>query len=354
MRVARLVPSRGFALISRTLLAVAIGGALVLPLSSAAQADTGSGSTVQGERRGNVIVACVDKASGLMYARDNCRPGEAKLKWNVQGPRGKKGVKGPKGVQGPSGLTGPAGPTGATGASGSGSGSGALGPTGPTGATGADGSAGPAGDAGPTGPRGATGSAGPTGDAGPTGPQGVTGSTGPTGDTGVTGPLGPTGVTGDTGITGATGVTGVTGARGVTGFTGPSGDTGPTGVTGPTGPSQTVYEDGQTPMELAIPVEIQSSEFVVEAVVSMTGNSTNQCYLVANYVGGGASIIATQTASNEQLILRAFYDKANPLDAIDVSFFSVMCINDGMVNTNYSSISAQVIGDLSGTYPYGP
>jgi cysteine-rich repeat protein len=73
------------------------------------------------------------KASGAVFARDQCIPGEVQVDPVVLG------------LQGPPGPTGPAGPTG---------------PTGPAGEAGPTGPSGPAGEPGPTGPLGPAGEAG--------------------------------------------------------------------------------------------------------------------------------------------------------------------------------------------------
>lgn len=127
------------------------------------------------------IYACVTiqfRTLNLSSRNGRCKPGETKVSWAIEGPRGKTGARGPAGKPGAAGPQGPAG------APGGGTGSGAAGPAGPQGAQGPAGPAGPIGPQGPSGPTGPAGLPGATGPAGPTGPAGLPGATGPTGPTG--------------------------------------------------------------------------------------------------------------------------------------------------------------------------
>lgn len=87
---------------------------------------------------GGEIDACAQKGNGTLYLPGNkgCMPGDAPVKWNIQGP---KGDPGPPGAQGPAGPKGSPGPKGDTGDAGQ------PGPEGPSGPQGAQGPSGPAG-----------------------------------------------------------------------------------------------------------------------------------------------------------------------------------------------------------------
>lgn len=272
---------KGWLLVSvKYVAAVSLGVGLALSSVGAAQADTGRESTVQGESR-SVISACVSGATGQMYVRDSCRPGESKLKWNVQGPRGPRGKKGAKGLQGPAGLAGAQGATG------------------------------------PEGPQSAAGATGPTG---PIGPQGQTGPTG------ATGPIGPQG---------------------------PSGPTGVTGAVGATGPSNMVFAEGVSPApKVLIPADLQGSEFFVNTVVSFYTDLSTECFLIANWDQGASTVLTRQMASGSQVVLQGYYDRETwPLNVVS---FSVQCNASSNINWYTSSISAQAVGDLSGSHPSGP
>src|SRR5688572_16714116 len=110
---------------------------------------------------GGVIHACLVGNQGLVRVvsspRD-CRRGERRLSWNIEGT---PGAAGPAGATGPEGPAGPGGPAGLDGVAG------------PQGEPGADGAQGPAGVPGPSGPGGP---AGPQGEPGPAGPQGLPGA----------------------------------------------------------------------------------------------------------------------------------------------------------------------------------
>lgn len=104
-------------------------------------------------------------------------------------------------------------------------------------------------------------------------------------------------------------------------------------------------------MQVNIPAELQGSEFVVEAVVSLSTSNFNVCHLTVQFVGGGATVIADQAATNRQVVIRGFYDKANREYQRAVSSFGVECNTPGDMVYQYTSISAQVVDDLSGTFP---
>ena len=64
------------------------------------------------------IKACVDKAKpgkGEVRIAGNCRKGERRVTWNVEGPRGPAGAAGAAGAPGAAGERGPEGPQGAQG-----------------------------------------------------------------------------------------------------------------------------------------------------------------------------------------------------------------------------------------------
>lgn len=154
------------------------------------------------------IYACVTAEFGTLNLSSRtakCGPGQQKISWAIEGPRGKAGTSGKAGAKGDAGAAGPAG---------------LAGPAGPAGPAGAKGDAGPRGEAGAGGSGGgATGAPGPTGPAGPAGPQGLTGPTGAQGEIGPTGPAGLRGATGSAGADGAAGATGSPGATGAPGQT---------------------------------------------------------------------------------------------------------------------------------------
>ncbi|RBQ17859.1 hypothetical protein DP939_23700 [Spongiactinospora rosea] len=140
----------------------------------------------------NVIYACVNKTTQVVRivgARTKCKPGETRISWNRQGPKGADG----EGGLGPMGATGPKGPKGDPGA------------------------AGPKGDPGVRGPRGL---------------QGPAGAKGEPGKDGVNGQDGKNGVNGQDGKNGVNGQDGKDGARGPQGERGERGPQGPKGDPG--------------------------------------------------------------------------------------------------------------------------
>ncbi|MFI0419076.1 hypothetical protein [Spongiactinospora sp. 9N601] len=116
----------------------------------------------------NVIYACVNKSTQVVRivgARTKCKPGETRISWNRQGPKGTDG----EGGLGPMGATGPKGPKGDPGAQG------------------------PKGDPGVRGPRGLQGPAGAKGEPGKDGVDGADGKDGKDGKDGAQGPKGDPG-----------------------------------------------------------------------------------------------------------------------------------------------------------------
>jgi hypothetical protein len=176
---------------------------------------SGEGRAQTGTPNPDIVQACYDSPSGLVYRigiaglPPQCLVGDGVFSWSLVSPTADPGPAGPQGDTGLPGAEGPEGPQG---------------PQGDTGATG------------PLGPEGTQGLQGDTGDTGPQGPEGPEGPRGHKGDTGATGPEGLQGLQGDTGATGPEGLQGLQGDTGATGPQGPEGPQGLQGDTGDTGP----------------------------------------------------------------------------------------------------------------------
>lgn len=103
-----------------------------------------------------------------------------------------------------------------------------------------------------------------------------------------------------------------------------------------------------------IPGSLKDSEFVVEALVSLSQSKPNGCYLVADYVGGGAGVIESQSSEDRQLVLRGYYDKGNSNASPTSPDFRVSCLDSAKVIASSSTVSAQLVGELSGIFPVNP
>lgn len=94
-------------------------------------------------------------------------------------------------------------------------------------------------------------------------------------------------------------------------------------------------------MQVLIPSNLQESDFVAEAVIVDFNGGVN-CSLYG-YDGGVAVVIASAySGSSGTLVLRGYWDTAF---RAPVYRFEVYC--NGTVNWTYSSMSAQVVGDLN-------
>ena len=186
------VSVKGLVLFAAVLVAVSIGGVLVVTQLSAHQDDA---------RGPSVIHACVNNNSGevkIVGTDGECKNNWTAVHWNTEGAAGGPGPAGPAGPEGPQGavvIPGPEGPTGPTGSQGSTGPQGSNGAQGPQGTTGPQGPAGPEGHGLPCWDLDDDGLVDQDEDTNDDGNVDVLDCKGPKGDKGDTGPQGPQGDT---------------------------------------------------------------------------------------------------------------------------------------------------------------